>query len=309
SNGQLDLRAKVTEDLTDGSLGYRSMADSPHFFMPITEESDSNAAQRALASSQTETQQSVTKNMALRVVTDLASTDLSEATEYVDTQHDRAYYVVSHTVLPYRLMGTGSVGGPMPMAYGEPQRGMGQSDQLEKVNAQLMPLLRNDDGTPTKEGRAYLKKLFGLYGPEKFRADPTQEGYPRYQEHPNGTITHGVLALDDALDQLERTIEANKWPLDKGQTFHWGTIIPMVSGDGSIHLSRVGFKQPRHDQVEKQWAQKYQDKGRRISVALNTLDKNQSSPPPTRVDEVRGDARGLSVLGTYQPNPLAKGVD
>jgi hypothetical protein len=292
SQGEQDLRAAVTEDLTDGSLGYRPMAESGHFFVPITEEADYNAAQRALASTLLETQQYTTKNVALRLVADGINTALTESVEYIDSEHDRAYNTISHTLLPYTMVGTGNVGERNPFAYHIPTRGEGLADQLSKVNAELLELLKSP------EGRVFLKEILG----------PDDGSYRKYRELPNGTVELGVLPLDDALDRLQHTIEAGKHPLDKNQVFMWGTIIPFVSGDGSIHLSRVGFKQPNVQKMREQRQVRYQDKVRKITGADTRIDDKQTVPPPTTIDEVRTDNKGLSVVGTYETGAMAKMV-
>ena len=294
SRGQFDLREAVTERLMDGSVGYRPMSESGHVFLPITEDATYNAAQRALATTLLETPQFSTKNMALRFVADGVSSNLTEATEYIDVRHDPAITSISHTILPMRLLSTGGVDRRIPLAFNIPQRGVGQSDQLSEVNSQLLGMLTD----PSGEGREYLKKLLG---PENTR-------YPQYIEHPNGTIEHGVLPLDDALDRLQQTLQTQKWPLDPGETFYTGTIVPFIGGDGSIHLSRVGFQQPNHRQMGVQREIRYGDRERKFTASLPTLDPNQHRPPPTTVDELRTDSLGLSVLGTFRPNPLGKSI-
>lgn len=292
SNGGHDLREAVVENMLDGSLGMRAMNDSNVFFTPIIEDWQTNAAQRAQNSTLLETRQSYTRNVALRFVSDHVLSSMTEATELIDLEHDRAYNTVSHSILPVRMMGSRTrFARRNPFAYGVPQRGIGRADQMSKMNATLRNLLEDPDG------EAYLKKLLG-----------PENNYPKYAEHDNGMIEHGVLTIDDALDKLKQQVISGKWALDKGETYYWGTIVPVVGGDGSIHLSRIGFKQPNHKEMAKQRQLRGLD-GRPMtmfSATTDKLDEQQTLPPPSIVNEVRHDRKGLSVVGTFQPGKMAK---
>ncbi|MGV0952139.1 MAG: hypothetical protein ACOYB3_15835, partial [Azonexus sp.] len=233
-----------------------------------------------------------TRNVALRFISDDISSSLTEATEWIDVEHDRAYNVVSHTILPAKMMGSRTrFARRNTFAYGVPQRGTGKTDQVSRVNAELRRLLESPEGV------AYLKKLLG-----------PENSYPKYDDtSPTGIINHGVLTIDQSLENLKTQVLAGTHALDKGETFYWGTIVPLVSGDGSIHLSRVGFKQPGHDEMAKQQKLRFKDQPMTKFTATQTkLDTNQTLPPPTIIDEVRYDRKGVSLLGTYKPGRYSK---
>ena len=289
SSASQTLRSAVIEDMNSGRLGYRPMSESHMFFVPITEDADYNAAQRAYESTLLETEQVYSKNIAFGIVSDDISTDLTEATQWVDGEHDRAYTTVSHTLLPYMMTSTGSVGRRNPIAFGIPERGQGRADQLGYVNSQILELMN------TPEGMAYLKELLG-----------PENSYPKYRENPNGTIEHGVLTIDDALAQLKATAQSGEWPLDPTKTFYWGTIVPFISGDKSIHFVRIGFKQPSDRTMRKQRQLTFDDKQLKITASSTKLDAQQTLPPPTTVEEIKSDDKGISVRGTYEPGDMSK---
>jgi hypothetical protein len=292
SGANVELRQALVEDLNDGSLGYRSMNDSNIFFTPITEDQDLNAAQRAIQSTLLETNQIGTHNVALRLVTDDISTSLTEATEWVDVEHDRSYNVVSHTVLPANMMGSRSrFSRRNTFAFGIPQRGTGKNDQLGRVNAELRKLLEDPEGVK------YLKKLLG-----------PENDYPKYDDtSPTGIIKHGVLTIDQAIENLRIQVLAGNHALDKGETFYWGTVVPVVSGDGSIHLQRVGFKPPTHKEMAEKQKLRFKDQPMtKFTAATDKLDGNQTLPPPTIIDEIRYTRKGISLLGTYKPGRYSK---
>jgi len=294
SGANVELREALVQDLNNGGLGYRSIQDSNIFFAPITGDEDLNAAQRAIQSTLLETYQIGTHNVALRLISDDISSSLTEATEWVDVEHDRSYNVVSHTVLPANMMGSRSrFSRRNTFAYGIPQRGTGtgKDNQLAKVNAELRKLLEDPEGV------AYLKELLG-----------PENDYPKYDDtSPTGIIKHGVLTIDQAIENLRSQVLGSKHALDKGETFFWGTIVPVVSGDGSIHLQRVGFKPPNHKQMAEKQKLRYKDQPMtKFTAATKKLDGDQTLPPPTVIDEVRYTSKGISILGQYKPGRYSK---
>lgn len=288
SKGGTTLRGDLADHLREGSEGYGQMAESAHFFEPITVEGAANLTRRSLDSTLTAVRQFTGRSVILRAMSDRWGDASSENTMFYDLRPDQPVWEsVGMTVVPTNLADR----------YGTPVKGTGQLDQRGMVTDKVLDLLRSP------EGPALLRRLGG---------DP--EGVPLYRRNANGFEEPGIRGIDAAIRRLQDVLESGHWPLEVGQELMLGDLIPVLGTDGSILFTRVGFQLPDVHQLQAQLATPVDpsdpaNNPGKFAIAVNELQESWTVRPPSIIEQVNPDPLGgTSVLVKWDLSRYGKGV-
>ena len=288
-----------------GSLGYRSVAGSLHFYVPVDEDPTVGETRRALNSTLTATSVIDPLGVSLGIVTNEASSQLSENGGFADLEHDPGSKRVVANMIPGRITATGSAGDNTQVSFAYPAEG--DTAAWDLLRATLLPLL-ND--------RAGIDHLVRLAGGYKTGTDGNPPGVPVYREiETTGEIIPGVLDLRQALEQLRVILESKGQPLQAGQWLQLGSIIPSIGPADQILLNRIGFLPPDILRMQEMLkaprgknAGEPGDLGLGIAIAPAALDKNATIGPRFQVTKVRKSARGVTIIGEAEMTGYAKTI-
>lgn len=289
SAGTSQLREQIGQWINSGVLGYAPMADSQHFFAPISPRTQSNQTRRALDSSLGSVEYIKGDSVILTLMSDFF--DVSENASYLDLRPEQPVWRAITNVLMPTQVGT---------VWGRPFKGSGQADQFAEMKNALLPFLRSPDAL------AHLKKI-GAGNPP---------GVPLYKIRKNGTIEPGVLSLEDAVKRLADRLEADRDILTPNEEIMLGDFVPLRGPHGTLLLTRVGFQLPEQSKMDEQLATPLNhlkptdgEPGLKVAVAVNKLQANWTVKPPGQVVSVQEDRNGgLSVTMRYSLSRYGKGI-
>jgi hypothetical protein len=286
--GTNGLRADLARWLNSGSLGYFAMAGSTHFWAPATNSQDYYSANKqALESALTETTTHTADGLAVVLASNTVDTATSEGVVLMskrDTYFNRTHGVI----LPTSLTITSDGNNDPRHSFGLPS-----PEQWAQIATRLQDVIRTPEGE---------KDFIAMLG-----GDPKDVSFYRKNTDPMKTVENGVLPQKEAVKALFQQIRNGTFPVEIGATLYTGTFIPVVSEDGTLLFTRLGFVLPDAVKMESQFAQAQERFGVRMAFATSKIDAQHTLPPPFKVQERSfSQEQGLWVKGESRLNMAAK---
>lgn len=299
AKGDQYFRGDIVDWMDSGSLGYTSVANNRHIFVPATSNTWRGRDALAMESADFATGVITPKHVTFALMSDLvAGTSGSENASYTDYRHDPQWRRTSAVIFPSAMMRTS------PDARKEHLFNIPVGDrQRDQVGDALRPLLR------TPEGIDYLTKLFR---DKDGNTEPPDS--PRYRENAERadgtrTIDPGIVYLEDALTRLLERLDAGIHPLDDLEVLMMGDIVPLVDLQGNIVLQRHGFDPLKPDEMDRQFAQPGPGTTARAGkiAASSTKFSTQTITPPMKIMRTYPDPRrGLVLEGEWDMDAMSK---
>lgn len=286
-SGSISLRSDLAAWMASGALGYEPMATSRHFFTPISPETHRNKTRTALESQLTATRVFTGDSLILTHRSDRYGDASSENASWWDLRPEQPVHTAdSLTLIPTQVSSNKRGRGRRLGSYGMPVKGVGNSDQLGAMKAQALDMLRDP-----KTREFILKNM------------PDPKGVPTYKVNKRGKVDPGIRSNSDALDQLERTLASDKYPIEVGQQAMIGDIVPLLGTDGSILFQRLGFQAPSEKLMREQLDAPVSDEPgaplANMTFSPGKLESAWTVKPPFTITKVNPDIIGTNIQVRY----------
>ena len=288
-----EFRTMVNQWLESEEIGYLPYGRALSVFVPREEPTYKTRVQETQDSTRIATRVFSRRGVTLHAMHPKYGTRQGESTRLVNPEDDPELLMAAHTILPTYLTG---VNGSLSSAYS-----FGLPEGTKEPISETSVLTRLRAALEDPKMYDHLLKALG-----------TDPNMPIFKRHPNNEFDPGILGKEDALRDFKKLVDAGVLP-GIGQKVMTGSIVAVVTSDGTIMLQRVGFKTPEHHEIDAQRiAQPKGREGRKphnIVVSTDKFDANWSVAPYFTITDSHTDINGLHLYGDYDAHYIGKWIE